>query len=338
MQRAFANRDEQRTFRDELEQMLRRGEPEAALERARSRLREVAGASPRLSELALNTHPHQIALSGWDALAASILSAEEHGNKSVTAIGIDFSWPGHFASTIKNGKTVLDFDAQGGFTPVLETNYFGDLREVKFSTATRSDILAGYSASGSEWQGGFIDIDNLIGVTGMDALYGAVQSSSPAEADSAESDASVISACISAILLHLAVKRHIEAEGLPKPMAVLVGSNEDFPFFDAPVMSVDESRAYVRPASPARPQAPSQRAGWQRSEPPRGETQRERVRPERYEQPRQNAGSFGDSEDLAAIARVAESQLRHVRKPKDILPALGTVGLFALTQYLGKRK
>ncbi len=334
----FANEAEQRAFRDELEQMLRQGEPEAALERARCRLREVAAASPRLSELALNTHPHQIALSGWAALAASIRSAEKHGNKSVTAIGIDFSWPGHFASTIKDGKTVLDFDARGGFTPVLETNYFGDLREVKFSTATRADILAGYSTSGSEWQGGFIDIDNLIGVTGMDALYGALQSSRPGEADSAESDASVISACISAILLHLAVKRHIEVEGLPKPMAVLVGSNEDFPFFDAPVMSVDESRAYVRTGSPEQPQKPSQRADWQRSEHSQSAARRERVRRERYEQPSQSEGGFRDSDELAAISRVAEAQLSRVRKPKDILPALGTVGLFALSQYLGKRK
>jgi hypothetical protein len=38
-------------------------------------------------------------------------------------------------------------------------------------------------------------------------------------------------------------------------MAVLVGSNEDFPFFDAPVVSVDEARALM-PDRPTTPPAP----------------------------------------------------------------------------------
>lgn len=328
MQRAFANRDEQRTFRDELEQVLRRGEPDAALAQVRRALEPFAAAGSHLASLALALDPRNVELVGWDWFLSPRFSGSE---TTITAIGIDFSWPGHFSP-----KTT---DANGNLEPVLETNYYEDMDIVQFSTATREQILAGYSGGHSEWQGHFSDIEVNLEVEGMERLYGAIWSARrPGDSDDAAGDIYVLATCASAIVLHLAVRDTIRTRGIGRPLAVLVGSNEDFPFFDAPVMSVDETRPYVRPASPARPQAPSQRAGWQRSEPPRGETRRERVRPERCEQPRQNAGSFGDSEDLAAIARVAESQLRHVRKPQDILPALGTVGLFALTQYLGKRK
>ncbi|NJO14005.1 MAG: hypothetical protein HC870_02155 [Rhizobiales bacterium] len=326
MQRAFADEAEQRTFCDELLQMLRRGEPEAALEHARSRLRSVEGISPLVAERALMTRVEDITLTGWDKLAPRIQSAEEYGNEPVTALGIDFSWPGHFASAIRDGKAVLDYDTQGGFAPVLETNYYGDMRKVKFSTATRDEILGGYSSFGSEWQGGFIDIDNLIGVKGMAPLYGAIQACGPRNADTAEGDACVLAASISAILLHLAVKRTIETRGLPKPMAVLVGSNEDFPFFDAPVMSVDETHAHARPFEHhSGPIGAAQ--GSAESSQRRAKRDRPSVNVLLKEHP-----------EFTDFAKLAEQSLRHVRKPKDVLPALGNLAASALADFVCKRR
>jgi hypothetical protein len=145
-----------------------------------------------------------------------------------------------------------------------------------------------------------------------------------------------LAACTSAILLHLAVKRTIETQGVPKPLAVLVGSNEDFPFFDAPVMSVDETRDFVRHAE-RRASSEQPRETPKRKEQHSYDGQRASARAGRYDQPHETTG-FGGTDELAAIVRAAEQQISRVRKPKDILPALGTVGLFALTQYLGKRK
>jgi hypothetical protein len=75
----------------------------------------------------------------------------------------------------------------------------------------------------------------------MEALYGAVQQAGRSRGgDNAEGDAHALAAAIAAILLHLAVKRTIEQRGLPRRLAVIVGSNEDYPFFDAPVVTYDE--------------------------------------------------------------------------------------------------
>lgn len=299
MRRTFANHDEQRAFRDELEQMLRRGEPDAALAKVRRALEPVAAAGSHLARLALTLNPRDVRLVGWEWFLS-----ERFAGSDVTAIGIEFSWPGHFSP-----RTT---DADGNLEPVLETNYYEDMDIVHFSTASREQILAGYSGCHSEWQGNFSDIEVNLEVKGMERLYGAIWSARrPGDSDDAAGDAYVLAACASAIVLHLAVRNAVRTRGLGKPLAVLVGSNEDFPFFDAPVMSIDEARPFVHPPMPEPPRSP---------------------------QGRRNAGAFSDSDDLAAIARVAEAQLSRVRKPKDILPALGTVGLFALTQYLGKRK
>lgn len=329
MQRAFANEAEQRAFCDELLQMLRRGEPKAALEHARGRLRSLEGVSPLLAERALTTRDKDITLTGWDKLATRIQSAEEYGNEPVTALGIDFSWPGHFASAIRDGKAVLEYDAQGGFAPVLETNYFGDMRKVKFSTATRAEILGGYSSYGSEWQGAFIDIDNLIGVEGMDVLYGAIQASGPRYTDTTEGDACVLSASISAILLHLAVKRTIETRGLPKPMAVLVGSNEDFPFFDAPVMSVDESAPFVRVFEEQEEiRRAKTDASFARTQASR---EQENAKQTKFD-------PFEAMEHFGEAAKAGQDMLNLMRKEKDIFLGIGAVGLAVVAHALRNRK
>lgn len=242
MQRAFADRDEQRGFCRKLEQMLQQGEADAALALVRQGLEALADNGLPIVAVALATQPEALVLTGWDDVAATIAREEAQG-QVISALGIDFSWPGHVG---------LEPDSEGLMAPYLETSYYADLSDMAFSTASRAEILAGYSGYGSCWQGNFSDIDNAIEVQGMSALYGAVAGSDDRDRDNTAGDAYLLAACASAILLHLAVKRHIETSGLPKPMAVLVGSNEDFPFFDAPVASIDEARALMpAPVAPA---------------------------------------------------------------------------------------
>ncbi len=249
MQRAFADAEEQRGFRKRLEAMLREGEGDAALALVRQGLQAIAGNGLRIVDLALAADPHALALKGWDAVAATIARMEASGN-AITALGIDFSWPGHVG---------LSPDADGNLAPYLETSYYADLTEIAFSIASQADILAGYSAYGSAWQGCFAEIDNAVEVEGLSALYGAiVAAAKDRDRDDAAGDAHLLAACISAILLHLAVRSAIAEGALPRPMAVLVGSNEDFPFFDAPVVSAGEARALMPgPDGLAEPPAPA---------------------------------------------------------------------------------
>src|SRR3546814_13801034 len=44
-----------------------------------------------------------------------------------------------------------------------------------------------------------------------------------------------------AVLVHLAVRDTALERGLPRRLAVLVGSNESYPFFDAPVIPATEA-------------------------------------------------------------------------------------------------
>ena len=249
MQRAFADAEEQRGFCKRLEAMLRKGEPEAALALVRQGLQAIAGNGLRIVDLALAADPHALALTGWDAVAATIAREDARG-EPITALSIDFSDAGHVG---------LEPDAAGEAAPYIEINYYNDLAEIAFSAASRADILAGYSVYGSDWQGCFAEIDNAVEVEGLSALYGAILvAANDRDSDDAVGDAYLLAACTSAILLHLAV-RHAIAEGaLPRPMAVVVGSNEDFPFFDAPVVSAGEARALMpEPAAPPEPRAPA---------------------------------------------------------------------------------
>jgi len=228
---SVAARDE---FLKELQGLMRSEAAETALERARAKLGEVEGANQRLVALAMESDFRGIALKGWHELGARFEELDARTpEEPITALGIDFSWPGH---------TGIKPDADGKLAPHIETNYYADLPALAFSASGREALLSGYSAYGSEWQGAFKDIDGLIEVEGLEALYGAVQQADGYRGmDDADGDAHALAAAISAILLHLAVKHTVEQRGLPRPLAVIVGSNEDYPFFDAPVVTYDEA-------------------------------------------------------------------------------------------------
>ncbi|TIX51973.1 hypothetical protein [Alteraurantiacibacter aquimixticola] len=293
MNAVFDGADARADFRKSVEQMLRNGRPDPALVLVRRKLSQLSGESDPMVAAALETQAGDITLVGWDDLAERFAWLDKAG-KPITALGIDFSWPGHVGA---------EPDAEGHLAPYIETNYYADIPEMAFSSADRETLLRGYLAGGSEWQGCFEDIDNLIEVEGMSPLYGAVTANaSNRNRDGAEGDAYLLSSCASAVLLHLAVRDAIRAKGLPRAMAVLVGSNEDFPFFDAPVVSVDESAGHVvepppmaeveapaptpappsepeaEPATPAQKQAPQDAGDSKAAEPvPTGADLRRRI-------------------------------------------------------------
>src|SRR5690606_11412500 len=126
-------------FLKELEGLMRSGEPEIAIKRARSRLAAVPDANPRLVTLAMETDFHDIVLKGWHELGARLEEVDKAG-EPVTAIGIDFSWPGHTGSKP---------NPLGKLAPNIETNYYADLSTLAFSAADRPALLSGYSTYGS---------------------------------------------------------------------------------------------------------------------------------------------------------------------------------------------
>lgn len=325
----IADRAKRDAFRRRIEILLRQGEADAALAEVRNSLRRLDGADEALVSCALSTEPEQIWLTGWADLGQRVAQIEARG-EAVTAVGIDFSWPGHFAAAIESGMPRLDYDSEGGFSPRLETNYYGDTSGTKFSTATRSQINESHFGSGSEWQGCFIDMDNLIGVHGLDALYGAVQKASVShKSDDVHRDAYELAAMASAVLLHLAVRRTIEREGLPRKMAVLVGSNEDFPFFDAPVMPVDEAEAHVAIFDSLRSEELGERQ--------RAKAGNERLRAEQEAESRR----FDPIEGLkhfGEAAKTAGELVEHIKREKEVFLGIGVIGLAFLAHQVRSRK
>lgn len=204
----------------------------------RAVLTELESHGHDLARRCLSANHTMLTVVGWERLANK-LATLNRGSKLITALGIDLSWPGHID---------LEPDAEGRLDPLIETNYYSD-QAFSFSTATRSDLLlTGYSSGGSEWQGSFEDIDNTFEVKGIGDLYGSVYALERATSAKREPgydfDMAVTGSCFIAVLIHRAVR---EATGRrnssTRPMTVIVGSNECYPFFDAPAVTHDEYEA-----------------------------------------------------------------------------------------------
>lgn len=228
----FATEEEERRFRLKVEMMLREGKPDAALAAVDARLGEIA--ERPFARLALAVEPESIVITGWEKLSTTIDSLDVHG-QPISAFGIDFCNPAQFGNKP---------DEAMNLRPVLETAFYCD-DVFPFTTSDRQALVAGYGRAGPRWQGGFDHNDNEIGVTGLDAIYGRYHAVLPhMEAgeltELTDYDAPRLTAMRTAVLLHIAVARAIEEQGLPRAMAVMVGSNDDYPWFDAPVITRDE--------------------------------------------------------------------------------------------------
>lgn len=218
----------ERGFRDEIEALLRQGEGERALARLKALLAPYCSDFGPFPARCLALTQNDVEVNGWDEAIARIAELERGGKAPITAIGVDISWPGH---------RDLRPDAAGTLDPDIETNFYSD-SAWPFSTSDRAGLLAGYRGHASEWQGGFEDIDEAITLAGIGDLYGAIWRLKAKDARWIDEDrASALGAMLTQVLLHLAVRDSAPRHTFPRPMAILVGSNEEYPFFDAPAVA-----------------------------------------------------------------------------------------------------
>ena len=228
MQRFEIDGQSERAFCNDMETLLRQGEGEKAPARLKALLAPYCSDFGPFPARCFALTQHDVEVNGWDDAIARIAELERGGKAPITAIGVDISWPGH---------RDLRPDAAGELNPDIETNFYSD-SAFPFSTSDRAGLLAGYSGHASEWQGAFEDIDSAITLAGIGDLYGAIWRLKAKNVRWIDEDrASALGAMLTQVLLHLAVRDSAPTHALPRPMAILVGSNEEYPFFDAPVLA-----------------------------------------------------------------------------------------------------
>lgn len=233
----LADQNAERRFYTDVEAKLRRNDVEGALATVGGALAALADRGHPLAARCLARDAGDVTIGGWDDLAAEI----EGSDRPITALGVDLSWPGHIGATP---------DADGALEPLIETNLYSDAgARFAFSTADRAALLAGYADGGATWQGGMDDVLESLTLDGIADLYGPIytleRATNGPDADPRDRDMAVVGACFVAVLLHHAVHRAVMQGGLPHAMAVIVGSNEAYPYFDAPVITADEYRETV---------------------------------------------------------------------------------------------
>lgn len=222
-------------FRQAIETLLREGNAAHAAKWLKSRLEPVCGDDRPLPARFLAVTPTDVTVSGWNDMASRIERLRALGSE-VTAIGIDLSDPGHLG---------LLPESSGLMAPHIETHFYTD-DAWPFSHCDRAGLLVGYEGRTTRWAGCFAEVDDTIGIEGIDDLYGAVlmleQVCRPGgRASDIQHRAYMLGASYIAVLVHLAVQDTAMERGLPRRIAVLVGSNESYPFFDAPVIAAPEA-------------------------------------------------------------------------------------------------
>lgn len=228
----FQTEEQERAFREKVEGLLRNGEAGSALAEIDARLGELS-ANP-LARVALAVDPAAVAITGWHAIARNIASLDVHG-QPISAVSIDLADP---ASAARVGDDAMQAP------PILETAYYCD-EVFPFSTSDRGKLASSYGRGVVRWRDKHDHRDREIGVVGLDSLYAAYRSMKPyidrgELTELADYDAPRLSAMRAAVLLHMAVARAVAEEGLPHPLLILCGSDEDYPYFDAPVTTRDE--------------------------------------------------------------------------------------------------
>jgi hypothetical protein len=225
---------EEHSFRRSIETMLRDGRADEAEQRLKALLPEVAGPGKALPARLLEITAADIQLGGWEQLAAKV---DEYSRPMIpiTAIGIGIGDP---------ADTGLAPDAQGNLRPPLQTTYYSDAT-YPFSETDRADLLEGYSSFGCEWQGDHDKLDETLSIEGIDDLYGAIaklENEVGASGNPPAQDirAGAIGACYLGVLVWQATRKVAIAQGLPRPLAILLVNSDAYPFFDAPVMTCEE--------------------------------------------------------------------------------------------------
>ena len=221
-------------FRRSIENRLREGKPQQALERLRRLIAPFAGAGRPLPKRFASVSADELVLLGWDGLGEAI-ARHDKPDRPITALSIAFGWP---------GEELPAPDPQGRLKPCLETGYFTD-DSYPFSQSGRDDLLEGYSYHGCTWAADHEATDTTLGLAGIDDLHGALAALEQRllASDTPDPDellAGSLAACLLSVLLYEAVEAKIAAEGLPRPLCVTAGSNGVYPYFDAPVAGFPE--------------------------------------------------------------------------------------------------
>lgn len=227
----FPDEDKERAFREKLQGLMREGKADLALAAVEATFAELGDHA--LSRQALSVKPDDVRITGWDKIAKTADSLDAHG-PAITAVSIDFSLP----------SLEEDPDADKCLAPVLKTLYYCD-EAYSFSASDRATLNTGYNRAGARWYGQDEHMDHETRVTGLEPVYGVYHAMFPHMTrgeltDLADYDIPRLAAMRAAILLHLAIARTVEEEGLPRAMTVLCGSEEDYPYFDAPIITRDE--------------------------------------------------------------------------------------------------
>lgn len=242
-------------FRQAIETLLREGNADHAAKWLKSRLEALCGDGLPLPARFLAVTAADLTVTGWENIGNRLMRLDAAGSP-ITAIGINLRGPGHIGFAP---------DASGLTGPHLETNFYTD-EAWPFSHCDRAGLLVGYERGTARWTDHFVEIDNSIGIGGIDDLHGAVllmeQRCRPGgNATNTEHRAYMLGASYLAVLLHLAVRDTALQRGLPRALAVLVGSNESYPFFDAPALAAPEA-AVVDPLPVPRPAPAPIQSGW----------------------------------------------------------------------------
>lgn len=224
---------EEFAFRQSIEDMLRSGEADAAARRIKSLLPPLAGEERPLPARILKISARDVTVVGWNALAARIEELDRPGFP-ITAIGVDI------ADSCQSRAVP---SAAGYLPPYIETTYFSD-NAFPFSESTRAQLADGYAQGAAAWQGAFEGIDDTIAIDDIDDIHGALfalqlkcQGDDAGSASDDERQAWLLGSAYLAVLIHQAVRNMALRGGLPRTLAVIVGSNDSYPGFDAPVIA-----------------------------------------------------------------------------------------------------
>jgi len=225
----FASEVDERDFRTEIENALLAGRPGDALSAVDGKLREL-GQNP-VAALALAINPDSVTLKHWGSLAGSIHALNSDG-ETITAIGFAFC-PPDAAGTKPDGDMRL--------APVLNTSFYCD-EAYPFGRSERTALAEACRKPIPHWLGMHEQLEQSVQITGLDRLYGTWHALRPhLEAgelsDVADYDAARLAAIRLCVLLHIAVARAVESEGLPSALAVLAGSGDGYPDLVAPVVT-----------------------------------------------------------------------------------------------------
>lgn len=228
----FGNEDELFAFLGDVEALLRRGQPDVAAGILESQLGDLADEGSELAKLCLKVPVSAIRLVGWEQLADKMKKLDRPG-RPISALSIDVSAP--FEMPVLSDK-------HGNFyEPDLDTVFYSDAM-FPFSTASREAMLDSYSDSGAPWSGQFENVDATISVRGLGGIYGEVllaqkRCRTDDHSDAREQDETALASAFIAVRLHQAIKSTAEGRGLPRPITLMVGNNESFPYYDAAVVT-----------------------------------------------------------------------------------------------------